>query len=764
MKKIKFLFSTILLLLLCSCNFVKTTSTTLGDGSTTQGGNSSTTLGDGTTTQTGGNTTTQIGGNTTTENTGTIESKSISKNARVGYQIFVDTYANGLTTNDKTNEIYGDINGIIDNLDFLKEYLNVEVLWLTPVHEAASYHGYDVNDFRSIRDSFGGMEAYKELLKEAHERDIFIMLDLVINHTSTAHEWFVKSRNNNATYRNYYRWTSSAVTENRYNYNGSYYYALFWDQMPDLNYDNPAVYNEMVDICKEWLDLGVDGFRVDGAKHVYNYGDWGGKELYEGSSDLGTLNWNANLEFFNKLSTDLKAYDPNCFMTLEVLDYSSDTIAYYLEQGVDSCFDFSMRNNIINGVNGGTGADIAANYSSELANFYGKNSDSLNSLILSNHDINRAMSDLSENHDKAKAAAAIQMLLPGLSWIYNGDELGMSGVSKGATHGDLGYRQPYKWGNAYQTNLLNLMDVTNGYDTHNTNLASAMDQKNDDSSMLNFYKAMTNLKANDDVISYGDYKAVNLNSSVCTFTRTYKGVSYLVAVNTSSTAQTINYNLSTAEVKYNKGCSLSSSSATLQGYGVLVVKTGELEVLDIDTVVIHYKGNTEYNIWEWSTCNGRWVSFTGTDGDYRTASINISGLDLVYFEFLIGKENSDGSFTVDGGDRIYILNDDDNDKVCHIYIEEEVKDGCYEVAIESGWPYTSGDKVAIWAWEDGKDGSWYSATIENGVIKFQLDISITNAIIVIFDGSATVDWSNKKAQTVDLIVDGKNIITSITWK
>lgn len=763
------------MLVLFGCTFSAQTTTedsTSSDTTTNNGSTSNnTTNSDTTSNQTTNNDTTN---NNTTTNNGTTtndttteeprpfpEGRSIKNDARVGYQIFVDTFANGDLTND-SGVISGDIQGITQNLDYLKTNLNVDVLWLTPVHESGSYHGYDVDDFYTIRESFGGLDAYRELLEEAHKREIFVMLDLVINHTSTTNEWFKKSAAGNSKYRDYYRWTSTKVTDSRYEKNGAYYFAVFWDQMPDLNYDNEATYNEMLDVCKYWLDLGVDGFRVDGAKHVYNYGDWGGKELYEGSDDLGALNFNKNLEFFNKLHTDLVAYDSDCFMTLEVLDYSSDTIAYYLEQGVDSCFDFAMRGNIVGSVNNGTGSNLAGVYSNELINFNAKNGNNLNSLILSNHDINRVMSDVGSD-DKAKVCAAIQMLLPGLSWIYSGDELGMTGTNNGKDNGDLGYRQPYIWDNKYQTSIISLTGNTNGYDSHNSSLASASSQLLDSNSMLRFYKDMTNLKSNDDVISFGDYQNVYLDDAICSFTRSYKGKTYLCCINTSSASKTVNYSLSGSKLVYSNKASNTTSSITLQGYGVIVIETEDLEPVDLASVVIHYKGNSEYNVWEWSTSTGRWVNFDGVDSEgYKTATINIEGLDLVYFRFLIGKDTGSG-YVTDGGDRSYILKDD-GDRICHIYIDSTgTLPYQMKIDIDSSWGISSSDTIGIWAWKDGVDGSWISASIVNNQIVFDLPRDLDYIIIAVMN-SSTVDWNNKRKQTVNLTVSNGEVITAITWK
>ncbi len=496
----------------------------------------------------------------------------IKNEARIGYQVFVDTFANGNKAND-LNNISGDINGVIDNLDYLKDNLNIEVLWLTPVHRSGSYHGYDVDDYRSIREAFGGMESYTKLLTEAHKRGIKVMMDLVINHTSKNNEWFLKSMAKEKEYRDYYRWTPTRVTNDRYKLNGEYYYALFWDGMPDLNYDNPKVYDEMLEVCKFWMDKGVDGFRVDGAKHVYNYDTSKGMELYEGSDNLATLNYNKNLEFFNKFSKDIKKLNKNAFLTLEVLDNSSSAYSGFYEQGIDSCFDFQTKNSIISNVGAGSGEMISYSYSTLIDDLDDKNPDMLNSLILSNHDIDRVMSKLSNNTEAAKASAAIQMLLPGLSWIYNGDELGMSGVKVTDNNGDLAYRQPYKWGNEYDTSIIRLGGTSNEYDEHNRGIKPAAMQLKDPDSMLSFYKAITTLKANDKVIKYGSFEPISLGRAVCAFTRSLDGTTYLCLVNTNNKPSKVSYDFTDGNIIYaSKEITLASDSTTIPSYGTAVIK------------------------------------------------------------------------------------------------------------------------------------------------------------------------------------------------
>ena len=221
--------------------------------------------------------------------------------------------------------------------------------------------------------------------------------------------------------------------------------------------------------------------------------------------------------------------------------------------------------------------------------------------------------------------------------------------------------------------------------------------------------------------------------------------------------------MSGSKLVYSNKASNTTSSITLQGYGVIVIETEDLEPVDLASVVIHYKGNSEYNVWEWSTSTGRWVNFDGVDSEgYKTATINIEGLDLVYFRFLIGKDTGSG-YVTDGGDRSYILKDD-GDRICHIYIDSTgTLPYQMKIDIDASWGISSSDTIGIWAWKDGVDGSWISASIVNNQIVFDLPRDLDYIIIAVMN-SSTVDWSNKKKQTVNLTVSNGEVITAITWK
>ena len=177
-----------------------------------------------------------------------------------------------------TGDGIGDLNGITEKLDYLKE-LGIDVVWLSPVYQSPNDdNGYDISDYQAIMKEFGTMDDYDRMLDEAHKRGIRIVMDLVVNHTSDEHKWFIESRSSKENpYRDYYIWRpakdgrepnnwGSCFSGSAWEYDsriGMYYLHLFSKKQPDLNWDNPEVRREVFDMMNWWLDKGVDGFRMD---------------------------------------------------------------------------------------------------------------------------------------------------------------------------------------------------------------------------------------------------------------------------------------------------------------------------------------------------------------------------------------------------------------------------------------------------------------------------------------------------------------------
>lgn len=474
-------------------------------------------------------------------------SVDFKENAVVGYQIQVATFA------DSDGDGLGDLRGIIDKLDYL-ESLNINALWLTPIQDSESYHGYDTIDYYRIDRRFGTIEDYRELIYKAHQKDIRVIMDLVVNHTSKNNHWFLKSaqvaqgkdlNDNIIDYRNLYHWrySTSELEEPWYKFADTnyYYYGKFASSMPELNYDNQTTRDFMVDVAKYWLGFGVDGFRIDAVKHVYM-----ADEVTAKSSDTITIdgeysaNLTKNLNFFKEFSNRIKNVYPDAYIVGENFDGWDQRIAPYL-QGMDSLLDFPAYYHFVNNNFHGYENSAYAEANSVVANkiniFNQQRDDrAIISTFTSNHDVERMInhvnndysgsgSSVTETHrpivsatasdaiDKAKAYGAAMLLQPGLSFIYYGDELGMSGnispndgVNSPADavgndwNEDRWYRQPMKWVPITDTNQDYVIDFTfSGYtidydDYNRLHLDSVEEQALDEDSMLAYFKALTSFK------------------------------------------------------------------------------------------------------------------------------------------------------------------------------------------------------------------------------------------------------------------------------
>ena len=575
----------------------------------------------------------------------------------VGYQIMVSSFA------DSNGDGLGDIRGIINNLDYIKS-LNVDVLWLTPIQLSDSYHGYDIIDYKAVDPKFGTLADYKELLTLCHESGMKVIMDLVLNHTSTNNVWFQKSvkmiEEDGIDYRNFYQWrnhTQESLSESwhkysQYNYS---YYGKFSPSMPELNYDNQDTRNAIVDVAKYWLGIlgdgtGVDGFRIDAVKHIYMADEArqqaGDIVINDYDDEAGvdySSNLTKNLNFFTYFTNEIKADYPACYLVGENFDGHAYNVAPYYT-AYDGMLDFYMYYNFgqvatyptsaasLAGANGSNGGSVPTgvntdklsggtwNYAGILSvqQNYSKNgisqgkgsgnADVMGSLFTSNHDIPRLMNNVIRTYNGAKwsvndidssnSAKAINytksiisamMTMPGISWIYYGDELGMTsnyyaGEDASSPHADRAYRQPFKWEkNAVeQTTDFTISGDTTLYvnwDAYNAALSGVKEQKLDENSILRTAMFWTELKSTDEVIRYGDYyyddRYISWGgdaSSLFCFTRSYKGVKYLCVTNFADhefKAMKSKLPASATLVKITGG---GTDFDTLPAFGTMVVK------------------------------------------------------------------------------------------------------------------------------------------------------------------------------------------------
>ena len=359
-----------------------------------------------------------------------------TKTPEVCYEIFVRSFA------DSNGDGIGDINGITSKLDYLKS-LGVDALWLTPVSKSPSYHKYDVTDYKSIDPEFGTIDDYKRLISEAHKRKIKIIKDFVINHTSDKHPWFLEAKKGKSNpYRDYYVWMTPKMIDSlgiatREQAGGSWevtpwhfahqgdtekYYALFWGGMPDLNYDNPKVRKEVYEAAKYWLkEVGVDGFRLDAAKHIYP--DWEAEKCHA---------------FWQEFRKEMTATKPDVYIVGEVWT-SADKVAPYFK-GLPANFHIDEGFAIQKVVKEEKDDNLIQKILSDYKAFGSQNPDFIDATIIDNHDQDRIGTVMNNDVNKMKVAAQLLLSLPGQPYIYYGEELGMLGKKP-----DENIREPFIW-------------------------------------------------------------------------------------------------------------------------------------------------------------------------------------------------------------------------------------------------------------------------------------------------------------------------------
>lgn len=460
----------------------------------------------------------QTTNSSTTDNQTTIDpTASLKLNPKYGsyYQIFIRSFA------DSDGNGIGDIKGITENIDYISD-LGFEGIWLMPFTEADSYHGYDVTDYYTVDPDYGTNDDLKELLDVCHEKGIKVIMDFVINHTSKNHEWFQKALAGETKYYNYYVW-STAGDERVKTYkdywaqspNGKYYYCYFSSSMPDLNYANKAVRDEVVNIGKFWADLGIDGFRVDGALHICGQGEYA-----DGSTVKSSINY---LKLIRQYLEDYYVYDlkrEKPYIVTEVYDESGNQSTNFFS-AVDSTFDFWCAKKLMDAVNS-TGAVTYASSINDKLNSYrnneGEDLEMINAPFIRNHDMDRPAS-LLDSKEKLRMVAEMLLSLEGNPFVYYGEELGMKGIKSDGT-GDVWdetRRLPFLWGagNKYQTTWFD--------NSMNKGVATFAEQKDNPNSLYNTYKTLLNLRKSNIALKYGTFAnlTVSDNRSMAAFTRTF---------------------------------------------------------------------------------------------------------------------------------------------------------------------------------------------------------------------------------------------------
>jgi alpha-amylase len=402
----------------------------------------------------------------------------------VFYEIFVRSFY------DSNGDGIGDLRGVIQKLDYLNDGkpetttdLGVTGIWLMPIHPSPSYHGYDVTDYMSVNPDYGTTADFVELIRQAHARGMKVIIDFVANHTSDRHPWFTGSASSvRSDKRSYYIWAPSPRNNTNWTpRNGQYYYGYFGGSMPDLNYLSEKVTAEMSAIVKYWDEqVGVDGFRVDAIPY-----------LIEENTNL--MNTPATMMWLRNFWLNQKKRNPSLMLVGEAWLPTTDVVEY-TDKRMDYCFEFDLAGAIVGAVASGDPFALKAKMN-QLLNVYPERQ---YGVFLSNHDQNRAIESLSLDVEKAKLAAAIMLTLPGVPYLYYGEEIGMRGVKP-----DEDIRLPMQWSdeaNAGFTSGLPWRQPNGDYPISNV---AALQQ--DPNSIWNYYRRLIQIRNNKLALRQGGY-------------------------------------------------------------------------------------------------------------------------------------------------------------------------------------------------------------------------------------------------------------------
>jgi len=462
-----------------------------------------------------------------------LKSEPVSDNYRVYYEIFPGGFS------DTNGDGIGDLKGIIGRLDYLNDgkpdsgkSLGVEGIWLMPIMPSPSYHKYDVTDYYGIDRQYGTMEDFENLVGECDRRGIKLIIDLVLNHTSTRHPWFVNAREAvkegdlDNRYAKYYTMETSEIPgktwhrmektpdETQYYYEGN-----FSSSMPELDLDNPDVRAEIIDIVKFWLGKGIGGFRLDAVKYYY-YG-----EDYR------------NIQFLKWFDDECKKIKDDVYIVAENWSGAASIQNYY--EAVN-CFDFGMSGTTGDIYYTAQRIDSVTEFVTRLAAYQNqvlrKNSQAILNPFVSNHDMDRAAGFLDVQDYAMHTAASLYILSSGCPFIYYGEEIGMKG-SRGNERTDANRRLAMLWGDKDTV----ADPAGSAYDRARQTNGTVKSQLPKKDSLLTHYKKLIRLRRANPEIARGIIEPLDFSryTAFGGFISNYNGSKAAVFHNTGETALTV---------------------------------------------------------------------------------------------------------------------------------------------------------------------------------------------------------------------------------
>lgn len=512
----------------------------------------------------------------------------------VAYQIYPRSF------NDSNGDGIGDLKGVIEKLDYLKD-LGIDLIWMSPIYKSPNDdNGYDISDYKDILEEFGTMEDFDNLLREVHKKGMRLIMDLVINHTSDEHPWFIESKSSkDSPKRDWYIWKNGKQTIDgednvepnnwasifggsawEYDSNSDEYYLhLFSKKMPDLNWENEDLRNALYEMVNWWLDKGIDGFRVDAISHIKKC-DYDDMPNPDNLKYVQSFDKHMKQPGIENLLGDLKenTFDKHDVFTIaEASGVSIEDLEEWAgnENGKFSMIfqfehmhlwnmDDSEKSQLI---------DVKKILSRWQDVIY---KDGWIALFLENHDLTRSVSKLGNEKkylkQSAKALALMYFMQMGTPFIYQGQEIGMTNadytsiddfddvatiynykeriehgmseeesldIVKATTRDNA--RTPMQWNNEYNggfTTGTPWMKVNKNYKKINVE-----DELKDEDSILNFYKDMIKIRKENTTLIYGKYNLIlEEHKEIYAYTRTSNNEKYIIITNISGENAKFDYN------------------------------------------------------------------------------------------------------------------------------------------------------------------------------------------------------------------------------
>lgn len=504
----------------------------------------------------------------------------IDDNYRTYYEVFVYSFY------DSDGDGIGDLQGLISKLDYINDGddttdtdLGCNGIWLMPVHPSPTYHKYDVVDYYDIDPVYGTLDDFKELLDACEERGIKVIMDLVINHSSSQNPWFIQACDylkslgdaepdaKECPYFEYYNFSKEpqsgycAVAGTDW-----YYEAQFWSEMPDLNLGCEALRSEIEDITKYWLDMGVGGFRLDAVKEYYS-GDT--------QKNVDVLRWFTDV---------VKSQKEDAYLVGEAWLNINEYAKYY-ESGMDSLFNFAFAGAegvIAKSING-LSAEKYGTVNQSLQSTFGQyNENYIDAPFYTNHDMPRSAGYyVGENaENRTKLAGAMNIFMSGSAFIYYGEELGMKGSGK-----DENKRAPMYW--SKNADSEGMCDGPADMDDFEMKYDSLEEQKKDDGSIYQYYKKAVKIRNQNPEIARGsvEYLMDISDNNFCVLKKTWNDSEIILIFHTGAETESIDVsglsvngetvsekNIRALLESGKEHISMKGTQVTMPGYSVIALK------------------------------------------------------------------------------------------------------------------------------------------------------------------------------------------------